>query len=132
MKQITTYLLKGASNLLLALAIFTACWIALAAYLHRDIFPYPWQVMPVFVEEMRGDLWDHTVISAHRVLSAITLAVLAATPIGLWLGQIRILNRIFSPLIALVHPIPKVVFLPVILVVMGIDETSKVFLIALI
>ncbi|MBI5958532.1 MAG: ABC transporter permease subunit, partial [Chloroflexi bacterium] len=47
-------------------------------------------------------------------------------------GQIRILNRIFSPLIALVHPIPKVVFLPVILVVMGIDETSKVFLIALI
>jgi NitT/TauT family transport system permease protein len=89
-------------------------------------------VIPVFVEELRGDLWDHTLISAQRVLSAITLAVLIATPIGLGLGQIRILNRIFSPLIGLVHPVPKVVFLPVILVVMGIGETSKVFLIALI
>ncbi len=75
---------------------------------------------------------DHTRVSAGRVLKAIVLAVLIATPVGLGLGQIRVLNRIFSPLIALVHPIPKIVFLPVILVVMGIGETSKVFLIALI
>lgn len=120
-------------NLALALAIFLACWIALAALLDREIMPYPWEVWPVFVEEMgSGDLWDHTLISAQRVLQAIALAVLLATPIGMGLGQIRVLNRIFSPLIGLVHPIPKVVFLPVILVIMGIGETSKVFLIALI
>ena len=119
-------------NLGLAIGIFLLCWIALAAALNREIMPYPWQVVPVFIEEMQGDLWDHTVVSAQRVLAAIVAAVLLATPIGLGLGQIRVLNRIFSPLIALVHPIPKVVFLPVILVVMGIGETSKVFLIALI
>lgn len=119
-------------NLALAIGIFLACWVALAAYLDREIMPYPWQVIPVFVEEMQGSLWDHTLVSARRVLSAIAAAVLVATPVGLGLGQIRVLNRIFSPLIGLVHPIPKVVFLPVILVVMGIGETSKVFLIALI
>lgn len=119
-------------NLGLAIGIFVLSWIALAAALNREIMPYPWQVLPVFVEEMQGDLWDHTLVSARRVLSAIAAAVLLATPIGLGLGQIRVLNRIFSPLIALVHPIPKVVFLPIILVIMGIGETSKVFLIALI
>lgn len=119
-------------NLGLAIGIFVLCWIALAAALNREIMPYPWQVLPVFVEEMQGDLWDHTLVSARRVLSAIAAAVLLATPVGLGLGQIRVLNRIFSPLIALVHPIPKVVFLPIILVIMGIGETSKVFLIALI
>jgi len=119
-------------NLGLALLIFALCWTALAAALRRDIMPYPWQVLPVFVSEMRGDLWDHTVASAARVLKAIAFATLIATPVGLGLGQIRVLNRIFSPLIGLVHPIPKIVFLPVILVVMGIGETSKVFLIALI
>ncbi len=119
-------------NLALAIGIFTACWIALAAYLHRDIMPYPWDVLPVFVREMQGDLWLHTRVSAGRVLKAIALAVLIATPVGLGLGQIRVLNRIFSPLIGLVHPIPKIVFLPVILVVMGVGENSKVFLIALI
>jgi NitT/TauT family transport system permease protein len=82
---------------------------------------------------MRGDLFSvHLVASARRVLTAIGVAVLIATPVGLGLGQIRALNRIFAPLIALVHPIPKIVFLPVILVILGVGENSKVFLIALI
>ena len=105
---------------------------ALAAALRRNIMPYPWDVLPVFVEEIQGDLWDHTAASAERVLKAVAFATLIATPVGMGLGQIRVLNRIFSPLIGLVHPIPKIVFLPVILVIMGIGETSKVFLIALI
>jgi len=122
-----------ALNLLLAVVIFIACWIALAAYLDREIMPYPWDVWPVFISEMtEGDLWHHTSVSAGRVLKAIVVAVLVATPIGMGLGQIRVLNRIFGPLIGLVHPIPKVVFLPIILVILGIGETSKVFLIALI
>lgn len=119
-------------NLALAIGIFVLCWIALAAALDREIMPYPWQVIPVFVEEMQGSLWDHTLVSAQRVLIATGVSVALAWPIGLGLGQIRVLNRIFSPLIALVHPIPKIVFLPIILVIMGIGETSKVFLIALI
>ena len=119
-------------NLALALIIFLACWTALAAYLQRNIMPYPWDVLPVFVTEIQGDLWAHTVASAERVLKAIVLATLVATPVGMGLGQIRVLNRLFSPLIGLVHPIPKIVFLPVILVVLGIGELSKVFLIALI
>lgn len=121
-----------ALNLALALTIFLACWAALAAALRRNIMPYPWDVLPVFVEEIQGDLWDHTAASAERVLKAVAFATLIATPVGMGLGQIRVLNRIFSPLIGLVHPIPKIVFLPVILVIMGIGETSKVFLIALI
>jgi len=119
-------------NVALALGIFVLAWIALAAALNRNIMPYPWEVLPVFVREIQGKLWVHTVASAERVIKAIVLAVLTATPIGLGLGQTPVLNRIFSPLIGLVHPIPKIVFLPVILVVMGVGESSKVFLIALI
>ncbi|MBN1200797.1 MAG: ABC transporter permease [Anaerolineae bacterium] len=124
--------MKRVGNLALAVIIFLACWTALAAYLDRDIMPYPWQVGPVFVDELQGVLWDHMLVSARRVLAAIGAAVLVATPVGLGLGQIRALNRVFSPLIGLVHPIPKIVFLPVILVVLGVGERSKVFLIALI
>jgi ABC-type nitrate/sulfonate/bicarbonate transport system permease component len=60
------------------------------------------------------------------------LSVLTAVPAGLGLGQIRALNRLFSPLIYIAHPIPKIVFLPVILVLFGSGDGSKVFLIALI
>jgi ABC-type nitrate/sulfonate/bicarbonate transport system permease component len=125
--------LARAANLALGIVIFILCWIALAAYLNREIMPYPWEVVPVFVEEMtEGDLWHHTTVSATRVLEAVVFAALIATPVGMGLGQIRVLNRIFAPVIGLAHPIPKIVFLPVILVILGVGEMSKVFLIALI
>ena len=66
------------------------------------------------------------------MLAAIGVSVISAVPIGLGLGQLPKLDRIFAPLIAIVYPIPKIVFLPIIYVLMGITDVSKIFLIALI
>ncbi len=138
-------------NLSLALLIFFAGWTLTAALISREIMPYPWEVIPVFFEKFfvpepsgqaggsdlalplpLGELGRHFVVSAYRVLLAIFFAVILAVPIGLGLGQINALNQIFSPLIGIVHPIPKVVFLPVILVLFGSGDASKIFLITLI
>lgn len=51
---------------------------------------------------------------------------------GLALGQMPRLDRIVGPLIAIIYPIPKIIFLPVIYVLMGITDVSKVTLIAII
>lgn len=138
-------------NLLIAIAIFLALWILLAAVVNRSIVPYPWTVIPVFIEKffvppvtsslsvpdyrlpiLLGELGQHFIVSAYRVLTAIILAVVLAAPIGLGLGQVQTLNTIFSPLIALTHPIPKIVFLPVMMVLLGSGDLSKIVLIALI
>lgn len=138
-------------NLVLALLIFLLCWVGLAAVVNRSIMPYPWQVIPVFFEKFfvpvqstsmmtpdfrlpvpLGELGQHFLVSTYRVFVAIIVAVIFAVPVGLGLGQVRRLNQIFSPLIGLVHPIPKIVFLPVILVLFGSGDGSKIFLIALI
>ncbi|GAB4527545.1 MAG: ABC transporter permease [Anaerolineae bacterium] len=138
-------------NLSLALLIFFAGWTLTAALINREIMPYPWEVIPVFFQRFfvpespgpmggmepdlplpLGELGRHFIVSAYRVLLAIFFAVLLAVPAGLGLGQISTLNHIFSPLIGIVHPIPKVVFLPVILVLLGSGDASKVFLISLI
>ena len=74
----------------------------------------------------------HFLASTGRVLAAIGLSVITAVPVGLGLGQSPRLDRIFAPLIAIVYPIPKIVFLPVIYVLMGITDLSKIFLIAVI
>jgi len=107
-------------------------WEMLALLIARPVFPPPTRVLLVFARHIAGDLGWHTLVSAGRVVAAISLAVLAAVPSGLGLGQIRALNRLFSPLIYIVHPIPKIVFLPVILVLFGSGNLSKVLLIALI
>ena len=82
-------------------------WELLSALIARPVFPPPTKVLVIFVQQIVGDLGRHLLVSAGRVVSAIILAVLAAVPSGLGLGQIRSLNRLFSPLIYIVYPIPN-------------------------
>jgi NitT/TauT family transport system permease protein len=117
---------------IIGLLMFFAIWQVLAWIIHRPIMPSPLQVLPIFGTALFGNLGIHFLASSGRVLAAIGVAVVTAVPIGLGLGQLPKVNRIFAPLIAVVYPIPKIVFLPVIYVLMGITDISKIFLIALI
>ena len=117
---------------LIGLLMFFAIWQVLAWVIQRPIMPSPFEVLPIFGVSLFGKLGIHFLASAGRVLAAIGTAVVTAVPIGLGLGQLPKVNRIFAPLIAIVYPIPKIVFLPVIYVLMGITDISKIFLIALI
>lgn len=120
-------------DIVVGILMFLAVWQVLAWVINRPIMPPPGQVLPVFVEELlTGVLGRHVLASAGRVLASIGGAVLLATPIGLGLGQTPALDRIFTPLIAIVYPIPKIVLLPVIYVLFGITDFSKIFLIAFI
>ena len=116
----------------IGLLMFFAIWQVLAWIIQRPIMPSPLQVLPIFTAALFGDLGIHFLASTARVLAAIGVAVVTAVPIGLGLGQVPKVNRIFAPLIAIVYPIPKIVFLPVIYVLMGITDISKIFLIAII
>lgn len=120
------------SSALIGTGMFFLLWQMGAWLIHRPILPPPLEVLPIFAQLMTGPLGLHFAASAGRVLAAVALAVVTAVPAGLALGQIPLLNRIFAPLIAILYPIPKIVLLPVIYVLMGITDVSKIFLIALI
>ncbi|MGQ9501934.1 MAG: ABC transporter permease [Anaerolineae bacterium] len=107
-------------------------WQLLAWAINRPVFPPPVQVLPLFFQKLGSELGMHLLISAARVVAAILAAMAIAVPAGLGLGQIRTLNRLFAPLIYIVHPIPKIVFLPVILVLVGSGDDSKVLLVGMI
>ena len=112
--------------------MFLVVWQFLSWIIHRPILPSPINVFPVFFKLLFGELGLHFLASTGRVLASIVIAVILAVPIGLGLGQIRILDRIFGPLIAITYPIPKIVLLPVIYVLFGITDISKILLITLI
>lgn len=120
------------SSALIGTGMFFLLWQIGAWLVHRPILPPPLEVLPIFARLMAGELGLHFAASAGRVLAAVALAVVTAVPAGLALGQLPPLNRIFAPLIAILYPIPKIVLLPVIYVLMGITDVSKIFLIALI
>lgn len=127
MKQRVTLL-----SSLAGVGMFFLLWQLGAMLINRPILPSPLVVVPLFAQSFFGELGLHFLASSARVLAAIMLATLLAAPLGLALGQSPRLDRVVGPLIAIVYPIPKIIFLPVIYVLMGITDLSKITLIAII
>lgn len=120
-------------DLLFASLLLLACWQAAACLVSRPILPSPLTVLVVFVREIRsGELLGHFLVSLWRVTAGTALAIVTAAPAGLVLGQSKRLNRLFSPLLYLLYPVPKVVFVPVILLFFGIGDAAKIVIIFII
>jgi NitT/TauT family transport system permease protein len=118
-------------DILITTVIALAAWQVLAMIVQRDVLPSPLQVAGAFIAQF-DVLLRHFVASALRVIISIVIAVALAVPAGLAMGQIDRLNRIFSPVAYLIYPIPKIVFLPIVLLFFGATDFSKVLMIVLI
>ncbi len=119
-------------DLLLATLSLLAVWYLLALVLNQDILPTPYIVLVTFVRELGRGLAADFLASLWRVVASTFLAVALAAPAGLILGQSKRMNSFFSPLIYLLYPIPKVVFVPVVLLFLGIGNLPKIVIIFLI
>lgn len=115
---------------LAGVVMFFSLWQLLALIVNRPILPSALEVVPLFLQNITGELGLHFLASSARVLTAIILATLLAAPLGLALGQMPRLDSVIGPLIAIIYPIPKIIFLPVIYVLIGISDLSKIILIA--
>lgn len=117
----------------LAITAIFAFWYVLAAILQRSILPGPITVAEtLFQEVLHGEILVHFMYSLFRVACGIMLAVALATPLGLVTGQLPSVNRMVTPILYILNPIPKVVFIPLIFLFSGIGEVSKVLIIFII
>lgn len=117
-------------DLLLAFLFLLAAWQVAAWLVNRPILPAPGTVLAAFWRDLSGGaLAEHFLVSLWRVVAGMLLAILTAAPAGLALGQSKRLHRLFSPIIYILYPIPKVVFVPIILLFFGIGDASKIVLI---
>ncbi len=119
-------------DVLLASLGILVFWQFAAMLINRSILPTPIVVLEVFFRELGGDLPLHFAASLWRVLAGMFLSVVTAVPAGLGIGGSKQLNRIFSPVIYLLYPIPKVVFVPVVLLFLGVGDLAKITVIFLI
>lgn len=120
-------------SVLIALVAILLIWQLLAWLVNLPILPSPLTVAAAFWEEViHGQLLQHFAASLWRVLASMLVSVLLAAPAGLMLGQSPRFNRVFSPVIYLLYPIPKVVLVPVVLLFLGIGDLAKITIIFLI
>ncbi|WP_020134922.1 ABC transporter permease [Streptomyces sp. 351MFTsu5.1] len=76
-----------------------------------------------------GTLGNSVIASSRRILIGWGLGVVVGAPVGLLIGQIRIVRQLLEPYIEFFRFIPPVAFVTLAVVWLGIGETSKVVLI---
>lgn len=120
-------------DILVAALILLGIWEVAALLLDSMALPEPGVVLLDFFNKIRnGSLLDDLAISCIRALLGILLALVTAVPLGLAVGTEDSLRKRISPFIYLLYPVPHVVLLPLIIILFGIGNFSKIFLIALI
>jgi len=119
-------------EIFIATLVIMAFWYVMAVYVKNNMLPTPMAAVSEFFIIFRSTLWTHFYISAFRVIASILLSLILAVPLGLVLGMEESCDRYVSPIIYLIYPIPKIVFLPIVFLFLGLGNSPKIFMIGLI
>jgi NitT/TauT family transport system permease protein len=78
-----------------------------------------------------GSLTTHLGATLSRILLGLLCGGGAGVTLGLAMGTSKRLRRVLDPLVAALHPIPRLAFFPLLIVVLGVGETSKLAAVSL-
>ena len=94
-------------------------------------FPSPSTVVETFFRLLAGgELAPNIAATLSRVFLGFITGGLAGLILGLCMGWSRRLRTAVDPVVAAFHAVPKIALLPLIMILFGIGETSKVVVIA--
>lgn len=123
-------ILGGGFILLLVLA-----WqsIPLLVSLPRGIslfFTTPVEVIKAFHQlVVRNEIQSHVYISAVEFVVGLALAILVGLPLGLVMGRSKILDAMLDPFVTAFNATPRLVFLPLLILWVGIGIWSKIMIV---
>jgi NitT/TauT family transport system permease protein len=95
-------------------------------------FPAPSGIAHQAVElTSSGELWGHLAASLQRLAWGTLLGGIPALLLGIAMGLYRPIRAAIDPLISATYPVPKSAILPLILLIFGLGEASKIVMVAL-
>ncbi|KUO78964.1 MAG: ABC transporter permease [Desulfosporosinus sp. BRH_c37] len=116
-----------------AVLFLLALWQYAAWGLNTPLLPTPQAAIRATTRLLfNANLGLHLWVSTYRVVLSTLLSLLLGLPLGLIMGYERRIDRFLAPLVYITYPIPKIVFLPLILLFLGLGDRSKIFLITFI
>lgn len=103
-----------------------------ASLIDTRFFPVPSSIfaqMATLAES--GELWTNTWASLRRLFIGFWIGLVPALALGVVMGLYRPVRAALQPLISGTYPIPKSALLPLILLIFGLGESSKIVMVAI-
>lgn len=100
-------------------------------WLSTRVLPAPVDVVTAaWTLSASGELWTHVKVSAGRALLGLAIGGGLGLLLGLLTGSVKFFETLLDSSIQMVRNIPALALIPLVILWFGIDETAKLFLIA--
>jgi ABC-type nitrate/sulfonate/bicarbonate transport system permease component len=95
-------------------------------------FPAPSSIAQQFLTlSQTGELWINIWVSLQRLFWGCLLGMVPAIVLGVIMGLSRPVRAGIAPLVSATYPLPKSAILPLVLLIFGLGEASKIVMVAL-
>ena len=117
---------------LYGIIIFIALWYVAGLLVKLPIIPSPIAVMGNLLHIFASKIVIHGFYSLWRIVAGVLLSVIVGIPIGFCMGYFEKWDRMLAPLVYLTYPIPKIALLPILMLLFGLGDLSKIIMLFLI
>jgi ABC-type nitrate/sulfonate/bicarbonate transport system permease component len=83
----------------------------------------------IYKDAVGGDLWINLGLTLYRALTGFVIATVAGVALALAMSRSKVAHWFFDPIISVGFPMPKIAFLPIIILWLGLYDFSKISII---
>lgn len=107
-------------------------WFLMHITVNSSVIPSPYATFKNFTSIFIETLIPHLLVSLVRITAAVAISLVLGAALGLWIGMNNKADELITPVVYILYPLPKIAFLPVLMILFGLGDTPKILLIVII
>jgi ABC-type nitrate/sulfonate/bicarbonate transport system permease component len=88
--------------------------------------PFSAVAQRIYADAMTGELWRNLGVTIFRALTGFVIAAIGGVTLGAMMSRSKFVRWFFDPIISVGFPMPKIAFLPIIILWLGVYDVSKI------
>ena len=80
----------------------------------------------IYADAISGELWRNLSVTIFRAMTGFFMAAAGGIALGAAMARNRVVRWFFDPIISVGFPMPKIAFLPIIILWLGLYDVSKI------
>jgi len=88
--------------------------------------PFSAVAQRIYADAIGGELWVNLSVTMFRALTGFVIAAIGGVALGAAMSRSKLVRWFFDPIISVGFPMPKIAFLPIIILWLGVYDVSKI------
>ncbi len=114
-----------------SIIVILIIWFLSHKLVSRNVIPSPIDTF-IYIMNNIYELGINVLVSLYRIFTAIFITIILGVISGIATARNKNIDRFITPILYTLFPIPKIAFLPLLMLFLGLGDASKIALVSLI